>query len=154
MQVTTVHIGAPLLERVQDHALAGSPHEVCGILIGRNYEGTVRVSRMLPCHNIAPESERGRRFSIDPAAVINLQRALRPTAEAIVGFYHSHPHHSAVPSQLDLEHVRLWPETVWLIAGVNPRDETELRAWWLDAGHDDVRELAIVATQPVQPVCV
>ncbi len=93
----------------------------------------MHVRHALPCTNRAPAGERTRRFEIDPRAVLNLQRTLRSTAQAIVGFYHSHPASPPEPSRTDLRYLRLWPETVWLIAGVEEDGQARLRAWWLDA---------------------
>lgn len=132
--MTEVRIAAAPRERLLDHATGGYPLEVCGLLIGVGEEdGTaLRVTRTLPCPNVAPAAERRRRFAIEPRAVINVQRALRGTPERILGFYHSHPDAAAEPSATDMEYVRLWPETVWLIVPVARGAAGPPRAWWLD----------------------
>jgi proteasome lid subunit RPN8/RPN11 len=71
-----------------------------------------------------------------------VRRSLRGTAESIVGFYHSHTDGRAVPSALDLDHIRLWPETVWVIVPAGGSGPGAVRAWWLDAGEREVRELS------------
>ena len=92
----------------------------------------VRVTRALPCPNVAPREEQAHFFALDPRAVVNVRRSLRNTAESIVGFYHSHPDAAAQPSAADMEYIRLWPETVWLIVPVAAGEPGEPRAWWLD----------------------
>jgi proteasome lid subunit RPN8/RPN11 len=47
----------------------------------------------------------------------------------IVGFYHSHPDHPAVPSQFDLDHA--WPQTSYVIVSVRAQESRELRSWRL-----------------------
>jgi proteasome lid subunit RPN8/RPN11 len=140
--VSQVVVGGPVRDALRGHAERAFPHEACGLLIGRVEDEGVVVTRALPCPNQAPLEERHHRFSIDPRAVINVRRSLRGSAESIVGFYHSHTNGRAVPSALDLEHIRLWPETVWVIVPEGGEFEQPVRAWWLDPGEQEVRELA------------
>ena len=139
-----VVVAGPVRDAVRGHAGRTFPQEACGLLIGRVEPEGVLVTRAVPCPNQAPVDERHHRFSIDPRAVLNVRRTLRGTPESIVGFYHSHPDGRAVPSVLDLEHIRLWPETVWLIVPMlDGHAQAPGRAWWLDEGETEVRELSI-----------
>lgn len=138
-----VVLGGPVRDAVRAHARRAQPDEACGLLIGRVDAEGVLVTRSVPCPNQAPAEERHHRFVIDPRAVLNVRRTLRGTPESIIGFYHSHPDGRAVPSVLDLEHIRLWPETVWLIVPMVREEAHQPRAWWLDAGEEEVRELAV-----------
>lgn len=154
MAVTTVGLSDPLLERLRASSVARYEEEACGLLIGAAFHSDVRVTRVLPCENEAPIGERQHRFQIDPRAVLNVQRSLRSGDERIVGFYHSHPNGPAEPSRLDLDFIRLWPDTVWLIVSVDAGGQTEVRAWWLDPRDDaTVRELNVKAVQPTRRVC-
>lgn len=153
--VAEVIVGGPVRDALRGHAGRAYPQEACGLLIGRVEAGRVTVARALPCPNQAPREERHHRFSIDPRAVINVRRSLRGTPESIVGFYHSHTNGRAVPSAIDLEHIRLWPETVWIIVPEGGSEEASVRAWWLDAGEQEVRELAyhVAAVAAVRVAC-
>lgn len=148
-------VSGPVRDALRAHATRAFPHEACGLLIGRVEPEGVLITRSVPCQNQAPEEERHHRFSIDPRAVINVRRTLRGTAESIVGFYHSHTDGRAVPSAVDLDHIRLWPETVWLILPEGGAVEAPPRAWWLDQGDREVRELAyeVAALRSGRPVC-
>ena len=131
-------------EAASDHAAGTYPFEGCGLLVGHVEEERVRVSRAVPCPNVAAPEERTHRFIIDPRAVLNVRRSLRGTSESIVGFYHSHPDAEAKPSRTDMEYIRLWPETVWLIVPVQGGEAGEPRAWWLDeADAPHARELKV-----------
>lgn len=138
-----------------DHAASAYPFEGCGLLIGYVEGDQVRVTRALPCPNVAAREEQTHRFVIDPRAVLNVRRSLRGTPEAIVGFYHSHPDAPAAPSATDLEFIRLWPETVWLIVPVAGGECGEPRAWWLDEGDAPrPREIAVhVPPVPAAAAC-
>lgn len=142
-------------EALRSHSARTLPHEACGLLIGRMETNGLLVTRAVPCPNQAPVEERHHRFVIDPRAVLNVRRTLRGTLESIVGFYHSHPDGRAVPSALDLEHIRLWPETVWVIVPMVDEEAYHPRAWWLDAGETEVRELSVrvAALSPARVTC-
>lgn len=134
------------------HAEKGYPQEACGLLIGRVDPDGVRVTRALPCPNVAEPSERERRFAIDPRVVLNVRRSLRGSSESIVGFFHSHPDHTAEPSALDREHIALWPETLWMIVPVAGGAPAEARVWWLDQSEDaEIRELPVRVVTPRVP---
>jgi proteasome lid subunit RPN8/RPN11 len=130
--VKQVTLTARARDAALDRGVTTYPFEGCGLLIGYLGEDGVRVTRSLACPNVAEKSLQTHRFVIDPRAVLNVRRSLRGTAETIVGFYHSHPDSPAAPSSTDMEFIRLWPETVWLIVPVRGGEAGEPRAWWLD----------------------
>jgi proteasome lid subunit RPN8/RPN11 len=47
----------------------------------------------------------------------------------LLGFYHSHPDHPAMPSQYDLDHA--WPFFSYVIVSVQGGEPAELRSWRL-----------------------
>lgn len=148
-EMNGVTLSARAHTSVREHAATASPLEACGMLIGVADGDGVRVTRALACPNVAALEERGHRFEIDPRAVINVRRALRGTAESVVGFYHSHPSAEAAPSASDMVSIRLWPETLWVIVPVQDGEAGEPRAWWLDeAGAPAARELAVRVPPP------
>jgi proteasome lid subunit RPN8/RPN11 len=114
---------------------AGYPFEICGALIGQRDKDHARVARVVPFPNVAEESQRRRRFAVDPVELIRLDRELRKSGEKLLGFYHSHPDHPAAPSPTDMEYFRLWPQTVWLIIPIANQVPGRSRAWWLES-HD------------------
>ncbi|MBI4499932.1 MAG: M67 family metallopeptidase [Gemmatimonadetes bacterium] len=126
-------------------AREGYPFEICGALAGRFEAEEARVARIVPLPNSAEESQRRRRFTIDPVLIVRLDRELRRSGESLVGFYHSHPDHEAAPSATDLEFFRLWPETVWLIIPVKSGEPGLVRAWWLASDAEKATELEVVS---------
>ena len=144
--MTQVTLASHARDGARHHAGSAYPFEGCGLLIGYVAEDGVRVTRALRCPNVAPREEQTHRFAIDPRALLNVRRSLRNhgATESIVGFYHSHPDAPAAPSATDMEYIRLWPETVWLIVPVVAGEVGEPRAWWLDeADGPHARELAV-----------
>ena len=129
-------------------AAKGYPLEICGVLAGQSDGESASVLRLVPLPNVAEESQQRRRFVIDPAAIVKLDRELRKSGEQLLGFYHSHPDHEAAPSRTDLEYFRLWPETVWLIIPVQQGEAGKGRAWWLESPDDETAsEIELVSSE-------
>jgi proteasome lid subunit RPN8/RPN11 len=49
----------------------------------------------------------------------------------VVGFYHSHPDHPAVPSTYDLEHA--WPVYSYVVVAIKAGRAEDLRSWEMQA---------------------
>jgi cysteine synthase B len=110
--------------RIRRHGEAAFPDEGCGALLGR--AGV--VDEALPLDN-ATDGERRRRFLIGPD---DYQRAEARAADGdreVLGFYHSHPNHPALPSAFDLDHA--WPNLSYVIVSVRGALSDELRSWRL-----------------------
>jgi proteasome lid subunit RPN8/RPN11 len=82
------------------HASATLPAECCGALIGRVEDGRIEVRAMIPLPN---EDPRPGRYRIEAPVVQRLERQAAEAGVDLVGFYHSHPDGSAIPSAIDLE---------------------------------------------------
>ena len=61
----------------------------------------------------------------------------------VVGFYHSHPDHPAVPSQYDLEHA--WPTFSYIVVAVAAGVANDLRSWEMQTDRSRFVEEVIVA---------
>jgi proteasome lid subunit RPN8/RPN11 len=84
-----------VLDAVIAHARDAAPLECCGVLLGT--PDAVIESRR--ARNLATDPNR---FLIDPGDHIDARREARMRGIDVVGFYHSHPHTAAVPSERDL----------------------------------------------------
>jgi proteasome lid subunit RPN8/RPN11 len=124
-------------EELRAYASAHYPLEACGLVLGERDASGIRITRAVPCENIAERSRRGYFFLIDPRVVLNAARSPNGGGEGLVGFVHSHPNAAAEPSSADMAFIRLWPQTVWLIVSVRDGIASTPRAWWLDNPHQD-----------------
>lgn len=77
------------------------------------------------------ERARGRRFVILPEELRRFETSLERTGESLVGFYHSHPDHPAVPSLFDQEHA--WPWYSYLVLSVEHGRAGEIGVFELSA---------------------
>ncbi len=128
-----VVIPAPLVDEIRRHGEVTYPEECCGFLVGRDAppgdgqpRRILRVARM----ENQMDRERGRRFIIRPDQLRRFEKSLDGAGELLVGFYHSHPDHPAVPSRFDEEHA--WPWYTYLVLAVDQGGAAELGAFELD----------------------
>ena len=121
-------ISKSLLEKVRAHGKRTYPEECCGILLGQlNGEERV-IGNILEIEN-AHDGERDRRFLIPPEVYQKADREARNRGMEMLGFYHSHPDHPAVPSQFDLDHTWTWFS--YLITRVEKGEPKESTSWRL-----------------------
>lgn len=115
-------------QAIRAHAKADYPHECCGALIGTE-KGDWRVVHY--ALRLANErvDERERRFFISPQQVLMAERRARQAGLLLLGFYHSHPDHPAVPSEYDRQHALPWYS--YVIISVHQGEPGELRSWRL-----------------------
>lgn len=147
---------------IQAHAVRGYPLEICGFLVGSSGSDSRTVREAWPVRN-AWEEDAGAREALDQAAptsgeaggarwedagserrffvspddiLVHMKRA-REAGMDLVGVYHTHPNHPAVPSEFDRS--AAWPEWSYVILSVTTKGPGELRSWVLaeDGSHFD-----------------
>ena len=123
-------LGLAATERseLERQACAGHPHEVCGLLIGRRVNEVVIVDRLAPARNLNRDRPRDR-FELDPVAFLKADQAARSAGLEVVGIWHSHPDHPAVPSRTDL--AGAWEGYSYVIASVTRAGVEAVRSWRL-----------------------
>jgi proteasome lid subunit RPN8/RPN11 len=119
---------------IRAHGAETYPHECCGALLGRD-DGDVREVRAL--HRIANRrvDSPQNRFAITSEDVREAERAARAAGLEVVGWYHSHPDHPALPSEFDREHA--WPWYSYVIVSVMNGEPQVMASWRL--GEDRMR---------------
>ncbi|MEW6145042.1 MAG: M67 family metallopeptidase [Thermodesulfobacteriota bacterium] len=107
------------------HAEAGFPHEVCGVLIGKDG----KIMHFRECRNLNTERAHDR-YDLDPVSFKEADEWARANGLEIVGIYHSHPDHPSIASETDRQ--RAWPEWVYMIFSINSGKYNDARAWVLE----------------------
>ena len=94
------------LAAIREHGREAYPDECCGALLGVETDGAGRVARVARIERIenARREERRRRYRIEPLDYARVERLADAEGLSVLGFYHSHPDHPAVPSEYDREH--------------------------------------------------
>jgi len=121
-----LRVARGVLDAIAAHAGREAPRECCGMLIGSG----VTVTEAVAARNIA---ENPARFLIDPQDHIDAIRGARRHGLAVLGFYHSHPHSSAVPSETDRAEAN-YPDHLYLIVGLES-ETPEIRLFRLTDGN-------------------
>ncbi len=112
------------------------PEEACGVVAGRR-SGRVKLALLaLPCKNVSPVPEA--EYEISPRELLEVAELIEEEGLEILGFYHSHPGGSPVPSAID-ESRAVWEGASYLIASA----EGSLASWLWD-GKKFIREECIV----------
>ncbi len=113
-----------VLKSVVEHSQESFPRECCGILLAKD-ENTPMVDMALPAENTEKEFPE-QRYSLDYKTHLEAVE-MEATGEAhIVGYYHSHPHGTALPSQRDLK--QAVTDVIYLIVGLG-NDKVEYVVW-------------------------
>lgn len=133
------------------------PHECCGLLLGHNPQTDSGVSRTVvelwstPNNWNADAAEltespldltSARRYWIDPKDILEAQRYARNHQFDIIGVYHSHPEHPAVPSECD--RVLAWSGYSYIIVSVFQGSAQDLLSWSLDDHHQFQSEAVVL----------
>ena len=148
--MSVLHISPQLLNQIYTHAEQAYPHECCGILMGRlEAEYHKVLVEVIPTENAWNQETADhfkpletsnqqlttteRRYTIAPEALLNAQKQGRDRQLSIIGIYHSHPDHTAMPSEFD--RVCAWFGYSYIIVSVQQKKVTDLRSWCLDQQH-------------------
>lgn len=113
---------------IRDHAIEAFPEECCGFLLGLAGEPK-RVTEARRGKNIATE-DRAHRYVVDPLEMLHVDDEARTKGLDLVGIYHSHPDHPAVPSEFDRSRATPWYS--YVILSIVNREPREIAAWRFD----------------------
>jgi proteasome lid subunit RPN8/RPN11 len=96
--------------------------------MGLDGEAGREVRALFPLVNRRDDSPRNR-FSITPDDFRSAERAAREAGLDLIGWYHSHPDHPALPSEYDREHA--WPWYSYIIVSVAKGEAQAMASWRL-----------------------
>jgi proteasome lid subunit RPN8/RPN11 len=123
-----IRIKRETFEAIKQHGEDAYPNECCGFLIGAVLEGVNVLSELYRAENEWPDEpvpgaeagkvvSRQNRYLITPEQWRKADSLARGMGHGIIGYYHSHPDHPAVPSGFDLDH-SCWPGESYIIVAV------------------------------------
>ncbi|MEL4895555.1 M67 family metallopeptidase [Crocosphaera sp. Alani8] len=133
------------LQQIENHAERTYPEECCGLLLGifeASYQRVIEVRETdndwtptmsedldnLGSSGNQPLSKKNR-FSIAPSVLLQVQKEMRDRELNIIGIYHSHPDHPAIPSEFDREIA--WSDYSYVIASLRQGKVSEIKSWTL-----------------------
>lgn len=92
------------IDQIKEHAQKDYPYECCGILLGKFENGEKTVTQVLEIVNEKEDENKHNRYLIPSSKILETELYAIKNGLDIVGFYHSHPDHSAISSSFDVEH--------------------------------------------------
>lgn len=111
-------------------AVNAFPDECCGFMFGHeDGSGNRVVTEALPINNAAVEN-RKRRFEIAPKDYMKGERYAADHDLQLLGIYHSHPNHPAIPSEHD--RVAAQPFFSYVIISTESDGVKQTRSWVLN----------------------
>jgi len=123
-----IDIPEQLIQQMSLHGERTYPEECCGVMLGVQKDRLQIVRTILPIGN-SQDLNRQRRFLITPEQYRNAEKSATDMDVDILGFYHSHPDHPAVPSAFDTEHAL--PSFTYVIASIINGKARTISAWVL-----------------------
>ncbi len=117
-----------LLNQIFESGKNFYPEECCGALLGHTENDEQVVEKIFVIHN-SQSQNRSHRFLISPDQYKAAEKIADENHLELLGFYHSHPDHTAKPSEFDLNHA--WPWFIYLIFSVNNGEPGDFTAWLL-----------------------
>jgi len=142
-----IQLGEDHRREIAAHGERDYPHECCGLLLG-SFAPEKVVAEIYPISNAREEQAKRNRFLIRPEELLRGEHYAAGKALEVVGFYHSHPDHPAVPSQYDLEHA--WPSFSYIVVAVAAGVAKDFRSWEmaLDRSRFSEEEVSLVSSSP------
>jgi len=116
---------------IEDDAQKAYPHECCGFMYGKEENDKRIITRAEPVNN-TKEENRERRFEISPLDYMKAEEYADSNELILLGVYHSHPEHPAVPSEHDLKVAM--PYFSYVIVSVKKAKAVNFRSWRLSDG--------------------
>lgn len=133
-----VRIAKELADRIERHGMQTYPEECCGILLGSS-NGDERVILDTAELDNVQEENRRRRFFVTPKQYMQAEKVASERGMELLGFYHSHPDHPAIPSEFDREHALPW--FTYIVLAVEKGDAKVMTAWLLSESRDRFNEM-------------
>ncbi|EAY25530.1 M67 family metallopeptidase [Microscilla marina] len=125
----TLNIDQQALKVMQKHAEATYPNECVGFFYGKEDEQTRYIELAVEVPN-SKEGDQRRRFEVDPRDYMKAERYALENNTTLLGVYHSHPEHPAIPSEHDLKVAQ--PFFSYIIISVKGGKSVKTRSWQLD----------------------
>jgi proteasome lid subunit RPN8/RPN11 len=133
------------LQTIRAHAESTYPDECCGMILGYLANEGKTVVEVVPTENAwnteaaaefpgehTAESKK-RQYAIAPEVMLKMQKEARDRSLNIIGIFHSHPDHPAIPSECD--RLYAWQGYSYIIVTVQNGKAGELLSWSLDDCH-------------------
>ncbi len=137
----STYIDQPSLLQVHKHLESAYPLEACGFLLGSDKGRKRYITEIIEVENISSENQK-RRFVIDPREYMKAEKYALKEGLQLLGIYHSHPDHPAIPSVHDLEFAQ--PYFSYFISSIQAGIQADTRSYRLYNGEFMEEKISIL----------
>ncbi len=123
-----LQLSEELAQQIRAHGVEAYPRECCGALLGTDSPRGREVRALFRLTNRRKDSPQNR-YLVSPEDFRSAEDAAVSRGLELIGWYHSHPDHPAIPSAYDQEHA--WPWYSYIIVSVAAGEPREMNAWRL-----------------------
>ncbi|MFQ6673357.1 MAG: M67 family metallopeptidase [Fidelibacterota bacterium] len=137
----TVMAADEILTVIPREAEKSYPEEGCGFLYGHQHDAIIEMAEVRFLENQSSDG-RTHRYRISPEQYLEGEKFADEHGLELVGIYHSHPDHPAIPSRYDLE----WalPSLIYLIVSVQQGRVNGFRWWKLSPDRTTFEEIRFI----------
>jgi proteasome lid subunit RPN8/RPN11 len=118
------------VQKIRAHAEYIFPDECCGFLLGEDQPEGGRLVQQLKEVRNAKSGDKKRRYEITAKDYIEAEKLAAETGLTLLGIYHSHPNHPAMPSETD--RIAAQPYFSYVIVSVMQGKTHDIRSWRLN----------------------
>jgi proteasome lid subunit RPN8/RPN11 len=124
-----IRIERQALDEMIHDAVQSFPDECCGFFFGTEEGDNRRVEKIQVVNN-SKEGDKRRRFEIAPRDYLKAEQYADEQGLQLLGVYHSHPNHPAMPSEHD--RVAAQPYFSYVIISIMEGRADAVRSWRLN----------------------
>jgi len=132
-----VQINSEVEKYIHQHAENTYPFECCGFMYGKEKNGKRIIERAIEVVN-SKKGDQRKRFEVSPHDYLRAENYAEIHDMTLLGIYHSHPDHPAVPSRHD--HKQAVPFFLYTIVSVRNGRQFKTTSWQLNDDGNFVRE--------------
>jgi proteasome lid subunit RPN8/RPN11 len=138
-----VRLSQTLQQRIFKQMEATFPNEGGGFLLGTKQGADTLIQDVIQVENVFETEEQYHRYAMTPQNWMKMEDEAEARNLTLVGYYHSHPNHVAIPSEFDRDHAL--PNFIYIITSVMAGEAVEMLVWELahDRSRFDARTLEI-----------
>ncbi|NQX90882.1 MAG: M67 family metallopeptidase [Flavobacteriales bacterium] len=138
--MSTLNINPELIKKLEEEAIQHFPNECCGFFFGEGDEVRT-IDEVLPVVNVK-EGDLTRRFQISPLDYAKAEAKALEEGKQLLGIYHTHPKHPAIPSEHDRSQAMPWFS--YIILSVQPNQVEDITSWQLNSERQFEEEKIII----------
>ena len=124
-----IYIKPQVLEQMTADGVRTFPDECCGFFFGKETLEE-RILTHIQVVDNAKEGDKRRRFEISPKDYLRAEQWADDNQLQLLGVYHSHPNHPAIPSEQD--RLAAQPYFSYIILSIKEGAFDHLRSWRLN----------------------